>query len=211
MHRCSMSRKVGTVKIERPYHHGDLRAALMDAAEQVLVESGPEAFSVREIARRAGVSPAAPKHHFKDVQALRTAIATRAFVDLASRLEAVVELGGGDRRARIRTQGAAYIEFALANPERFTLMFRAAMLDKSDRELRAASTRAFRALDALVRGKNSTALPEGDPGLATTIACWSIAHGFAHLALDGHFGAGVAARDRAVKGLLPRVLALLAT
>ena len=187
----------------RAYHHGDLRAALLASAAALIEERGVDAFSLREVARRAGVSPAAPSHHFGDARGLLTALAARAFLDLAD----VLDPGDGadDRETRILRQGIAYVGFAIARPGRFGLMWRSALLDAADPALDQASRRAFRALDRLVRGEADPAPPR-DPACAPSIACWSIVHGFATLALGGAFGPGPDAARLAAEALLPAVL-----
>ena len=107
-----------------PYHHGALREALIEATESLLAERGPDGFSLREVARRAGVSPAAPAHHFGDAAGLLTAVATLGFAGLTEALERGHALGGGDPRAALRGQGMEYVAFALRHPGRFRLMFR---------------------------------------------------------------------------------------
>ncbi len=190
----------------RPYHHGDLPAALLAAAAALIEQRGVDAFSLREVARRAGVSPAAPSHHFGDARGLLTALAARAFAELADALDA--EGAEGDRETRILNQGIAYVGFAIARPGRFGLMWRSALLDFSSQALDAASRRAFRALDRLVRGDAGSA-PPGDPACAPSVACWSIVHGFAVLALGGAFGPGPDAAEAAAARMLPAVLAHL--
>ena len=188
------------------YHHGDLPAALLSAAAALVEERGIDAFSLREVARRAGVSPAAPSHHYGDARGLLTALAARAFQDLGDVLAA--DGGARDREARILEQGIAYVRFALAGPGRFGLMWRTALLDFSDRTLDSASRRAFHALDRLVRGEVAP-LPPSHPACAPSIACWSIVHGFATLALSGAFGPGPDAAERAAVQMLPAVLGYL--
>lgn len=194
---------LNSVKSAKAYHHGTLRPALIAAAEAVLAERGTHGFSLREAARRAGVSPAAPAHHFGDAAGLLTAVAAGAFRDLGDSLEAAGSAGG--REARIRAQGIAYVRFALANRARFDLMWRAALLDREDPEYAAAAARAFRLLDRAVRGGEGGAQAPGGPETAPSIACWAMVHGFARLALDGGFGTGPGAAEAAVEGLLPAV------
>ncbi len=201
-----MTSDIDTVKIGRRYHHGDLRSALIAAAEELLAERGLDHFSLRETARRAGVSPAAPKHHFRDTRALLTAIAVRAFDDLATRLEAAGQDGPDDRATRIRAQGQAYVRFALNERTRFDLMWRTALLDCEDAELDRAGKRAFAALYRLVRGADAPAFRQDDLAAAPSIACWSMVHGFARLALDGSFGLDEEATFRATDAMLPAVL-----
>lgn len=203
-----MSDNLNSVKIAepeaRPYHHGALRAALLRAAENVIAERGVDGFSLRETARRAGVSPAAPGHHFKDARGLLTALAADAFVAFGDALEAADQ--AGERDARIRAQGFAYVRFALANRARFELMWRHALLDVTDPDYAAAGTRAFAILDAAVRGEAAPRAATTDPAMAPSIAAWSIVHGFAKLAIDGAFGPEPEAAQRAVNQLLPGVL-----
>lgn len=195
-----------SVKMARGYHHGHLRATLLEAAETLLTEKGVEGFSLRETARRAGVSSGAPKHHFRDVRALLTAIATLAFDDLAERLEAASSDRSADRMMRIHRQGTAYVRFAIEQRARFDLMWRVALLDMNDAERCRAGDRAFAAMDRLVRGEDADELEHGDPRMAPSIACWSIVHGFARLAIDGTFGLGLDAAKRAADALLPAIL-----
>lgn len=190
----------------KPYHHGDLRDALLNAAEAVLAERGVAGFSLREAARRAGVSPAAPAHHFGDARGLLTAIATLGFRGLCEVLEAANRDGGSDRRARILAQGRAYVRYALAEPARFDLMWRADLLDRDAADYQDASFKAFSLLHELVIGTpiDCRLLQDGsklhvDPRV---IATWSLVHGFAGLARQGAF-------DPDTPGLLDGVLSSL--
>jgi AcrR family transcriptional regulator len=174
----------------RGYHHGDLRAALIAAAEQLVVERGVDGFTLREAARRAGVSPAAPAHHFKDMRGLLTAVALLGFRDFAAALEAADRQGGADPQARLRAQGAAYVAFAIQYPGRFLLMFRHDKLDRENAEFVNEARRAYRVLEAAVRS-GTGAPPDGvlpAEGQGLLLAMWSIVHGFAHLALGGELG-----------------------
>lgn len=200
---------LNTVKSEgsdsRGYHHGALRPALIEAAEAVIAERGLDRFSLRETARRAGVSPAAPAHHFKDVRGLLTAIAAQAFTDLGDALERANALAAS-REARIRAQGMAYVAFALDRPARFDLMWRKALLDHDDSQLSEAGRRAWEMLDSATRGPGAPHSGPLDPALAPSTAAWSIVHGFARLAIDGAFGPEPDAAERAAQIMLPLVL-----
>jgi len=193
---------LNSVKSERAYHHGALRPALIAAAEAVLEERGTHGFSLREAARRAGVSAAAPAHHFGDASGLLTAVAAGAFRDLGDALEAAE--AAGRREARILAQGLVYVRFVLANRARFDLMWRAALPDRDDPDYAQAAARAFLLLDRAVRGEEATEAP-GGPETAPSIACWSMVHGFARLALDGGFGTGPGAAEAAAEAMLPAV------
>jgi AcrR family transcriptional regulator len=193
---------------DRPYHHGALRQALIEAAEAVIGERGVDGFSLRETARRAGVSPAAPGHHFKDARGLLTAVATATSWAFGDALEAA-DSQQGDRIARLHAQGMAYVRFALANRAKFDLMWRHALVDAADADFVAAGRRAFSILDRAVRGDQPPIDGPQDPSAAPSIAAWSLVHGFAKLAMEGVFGTEVGAAERAADTLLPRVLECL--
>lgn len=189
--------------LQRSYHHGDLRASLIAAGLYVIEEVGPDAFSLRAAARRAGVSPAAPAHHFRDTRGLLTAIATIGFTELGNELEAAA---GPDRRAIIVAQSHAYLRFALARPGLFRLMWRRSVLDLSDADYLAAARRTFAVSDRVVRGNGAKAAPPGDPVLAPTIACWSMVHGFVSLIIDGAFFANATEAPHALATMLDATL-----
>lgn len=199
-----MRNNLSGVKMERGYHHGDLRQALIDSALAVLADKGVDGFSLRETARRAGVSPAAYKHHFADTRALMTALAAIAFKRLADVLEQADAGAGLSRRDRLAAQGAAYIGFAFAERALFDLMWRASLLDLADPKLSAEKTRAFDCLDRLAREGDAPRRPHLHPAMAPTIACWSLVHGFARLMLDGGLGG-----NDAPDAILPAMLDML--
>jgi AcrR family transcriptional regulator len=171
----------------KPYHHGDLRAELIAAAEALLAEKGVEGFTLRETARRAGVSPAAPAHHFKDAAGLLTEVATLGFAELGRMLAEAEKKAGADPRARLAAQGRAYVAFALANRARFQLMFRSSKLDPTRGEFAVIADRAFNLLADAVRDLEG--IPRGKEmppdAMGKLLALWSVVHGFAHLVLDG--------------------------
>lgn len=195
--------------MDRNYHHGDLRQALLDSAVAVLVEKGVDGFSLRETARRAGVSPAAPKHHFADTRALLTALATVAFSRLAERLATADASAGGEQRNRLLAQGSAYVKFALAERALFDLMWRVTLLDLTDPDLLAQKARAFDVLDKLVRGPSAPSIAHDDPEMAPTIACWSLVHGFACLLINGGSGQESEAQVQLAEVMLPAMLSKL--
>lgn len=194
-----MSDDLNTVKTPVPnsqkregYHHGDLRAALVRAAEGVIAERGVDGFSLREAARRAGVSAAAPQHHFGDARGLLTAVATLGFEGLCDALSAANAAyparpaDAPARRARLDAQARAYVAFAIAQPARFDVMWRKARIDTSNEAYHSAARRAYALLDEAIRGEEAKQC-EG-PRDPRTIAAWAAVHGFARLALDGAFG-----------------------
>lgn len=219
MYRFNMAHDLNTVKTEalslrasgpahQRYHHGALRDALLDAAEAVIRERGADGFSLREAARRAGVSPAAPQHHFGDARGLLTAVAIAGFAQLADVLAAADRAAGPGRDARIRAQGRAYVGFALAQSARFDVMWRRARVDCDDPAYVAAGRRAFAVLESAVTGVAVDDAPAGSPAESDprAVACWAMVHGFARLALDGTFGPGPDAARGAAEALLPAVL-----
>ncbi|GED98823.1 TetR/AcrR family transcriptional regulator [Gordonia crocea] len=155
------------------YHHGDLRRTLLDAAAASIAESGTAKLSLRALAKTAGVSNAAPTHHFGDKTGLLTALAAEGFDLLAESVTPSSEQGLVD-------MGVAYVRFALDHPSHFAVMFEPALLRDGDPELTAAQARAGEALAAGVAG----ALPDGDDE-SSRYAAWSIVHGFATLVLSG--------------------------
>ncbi len=177
---------------KRRYHHGDLKAALLDAAEAVLAEKGLEGFTLRECARRAGVSHAAPKHHFRDVGQLLTALATLAFQRLnqamASRRQPVET---EDPKAVLLAIGEGYIAFAADNPHLFNLMFNCALLDNDDPEFRVQAEAAFLELAKTVAAVRGVPDAMADESSRLDVALvWSVVHGFSQLFIFGQFDIG---------------------
>ena len=167
------------------YHHGALRQALIDATEALLAEKGADGFSLREVARRAGVSAAAPSHHFGDAAGLLTAVATLGFEGLTKAL-AAGDARGDDARTAMREQGIEYVRYAMDHPGRFRLMFRSGQLHK-DAALEHHGTAAFEVLAHGVRrafGVADAASMTPEHWNAVT-ALWSLVHGYAHLAIAG--------------------------
>ncbi|MEU1604800.1 TetR/AcrR family transcriptional regulator [Micromonospora matsumotoense] len=160
----------------RAYHHGDLPRALLAAAVTAIGESGPAALSLRDLARRAGVSHAAPTHHFGDKSGLLTALAVEGFDLLAAALTAA-----GDDLLDV---GVAYVDFAVRHRAYFEVMFRPDLYRADDPQVRAARERAGAALHL---GVAALPVDRAAPGEARTdaLAAWSIVHGFATLWLAG--------------------------
>jgi AcrR family transcriptional regulator len=168
----------------RPYHHGDLRRAILGAALDVIAADGPAALSLRDLARRAGVSHAAPAHHFKDRAGLLTAIAAEGFGLLATTLREAADL---------KEAGVRYVRFARGHPAHFQVMFAPELLRGGDLELTTARALASDAL----RDAVAAVPPEGrgtDARLAG-VAAWSLAHGFATLLLSHNLDGPVGDQD----------------
>jgi AcrR family transcriptional regulator len=159
----------------RPYHHGDLRRALLDAAVEVLAEAGPSALSLRHLARRAGVSHAAPAHHFGDRAGLLTAVAAEGHRLLGEALQAAWE-----RTGEFLEVGVAYVRFAVDHPGHFDVMFTPDLHDEDDPDLRAATA----ASSALLFGPLRERAP-GEDVTSAAVAAWSLVHGLAALWRNG--------------------------
>lgn len=191
------------------YHHGDLRAALIAAAEEELAENGVEGFTLRGCARRAGVSHAAPAHHFRDVKALLTELAIIGFRRLAETTEAFGREAPAGTLDHFVGIGRGYVTFALDNPAYFRLIFRTGSLDRENPELRAAGMAAFSVPVKAVGAACGSPDPMADPSLAPlVIGLWSIVQGFSELALSGQLRRGEPEADRAmlVDRLLPAIV-----
>lgn len=181
-----MDRK--TEKKSAPYHHGDLRSTLIRAAEEELIEKGVDAFSLRGAAKRAGVSHAAPAHHFKDSHALLNALAAVGFLRLTEAMKDEQAKAGGDAKDQLVASGVGYVRFALDNPELLQLMFGTSRRLDDDADLRRASEAAFSVLVngvGQVRGREAF---RTETGWRDVAACWSIVHGYAQLAISGRMG-----------------------
>lgn len=171
----------------RPYHHGELRPALIAAALQLLEKQGLEALSLREVARRVGVSHGAPAHHFPDKRALLAALAAEGFSTLADNMDRAISRAGADPLRRLTAAGVAYIRFALTHPRQFRLMF-GADFDERDHfpELAASGDRAFAVLvDAVQDVMQARGEHRPDRHTLIVAAAWSGVHGLATLAIDG--------------------------
>ncbi|WP_448953917.1 TetR/AcrR family transcriptional regulator [Labrys neptuniae] len=193
------------------YHHGDLKAALLAAAELVLAERGIEGFTLRECARRAGVSHAAPAHHFGDVAGLLTAVAVLGFETLTASMRQA-RAGIDDPADRLRAIGRGYVTFARHYPERFRLAFNRHCLNTDDPNLRAAGREAFGELEIAIRLLTGAGdEPLSDDRLTVLLHTWSVVHGYAHLILAGQLdrhleGRGEDAITLALEGVLARLV-----
>jgi AcrR family transcriptional regulator len=174
----------------RPYHHGDLKAALLAEAETILERDGIQALTLRAAARAAGVSHAAPTNHFGDLTGLLSELAAVGFnrfsAALMAAMAAPIKADGDDNRTRSNAMGAAYVRFARRHPGLFVLMFRSERLDAARPALRDAIDAARLALRA-ASGEPAQALPPRQMA-AQAAARWSLVHGFAMLLLDGRLG-----------------------
>jgi AcrR family transcriptional regulator len=166
----------------KPYHHGNLRQALLRSAIRLVAEVGPTAFTLREVARRAGVSHNAPYRHFQDKDALLAAVATQGYLELT---DAMVEAAGQQSNAldRLKHAGLAYVSFALRRPEHFTVMFDAPSSRQTHPEAADAAERAFSTLVNLVKNCLEKKQLESGNSLDVALLAWSMVHGVAKLAI----------------------------
>lgn len=166
----------------KPYHHGNLRDSLLDAADALLAQDGAQALTLREVAKAAGVSHAAPYHHFAGREQLLAAVAARAFAALAAAMAAANGASARSQGERLMDICEVYVEFARARPAQFRLMFGPMLAQKSRHpELKQAAEAAFNVLVSAATAFDAARGPE----LALT--GWSLAHGLANLAIDEAF------------------------
>jgi AcrR family transcriptional regulator len=168
------------------YHHGNLRRALLDATMELVRERGIDGFTLREVARRAGVSHAAPYHHFPDRAALVSALAEESFDLLARAFREAAASTEGTYLDRIRAIGRAYVRFAFDDPARFTLMWRPELRNSSDGSpADGAGLASYQVLiDEVAAGQEVGEIVAGDVGLLS-LAAWSTVHGLAMILVDG--------------------------
>lgn len=189
------------------YHHGDLRAALLKEAALAIRRDGVFALSLRELSRRAGVSHAAPQHHFGDKTGLLTALAIEGFELFADALSDVWSQTHASPKQRFEQAGLAYVHFALAHPAHFEVMFKPALVHDRDAAYQAARVRA---LDLLVRAVRESLGPAAAPKVRADVvamAAWAVVHGFSQLWLDQNL-TGLVSKD-GTEQLARSVLTLL--
>ena len=174
---------------DRPYHHGNLRAALLTQAERTLREQGSEQLSLRELARQVGVSHGAPRRHFADRQALLDALAEAGFSRLGDELRAALDGAGDDYEARFRATARAYVRFATRDAALLDLMFAGKDHEQSG-TLHDAAERAFAAmLELIQQGQQTGRLQPGDPE-RIGLLLFATMQGIAALVTAGIVGSG---------------------
>ena len=181
-----------------PYHHGDLRVALLEAAERLLLRDGIEGLTLRAAAREAGVSHAAPKNHFENLTGLLSDLAAVGYERFGEEMTSGLR-DNADPEERMSVIGRGYITFALANPAMFQLMFRNERLDYDRPALLDASNAAFSVLSGSVGAQRQESV--GDvltiEQAASAASSWALVHGLSMLLLDGQLNGLLA---RAPKG-----------
>ncbi len=185
------------------YHHGNLKPALVAAADAIIRDRGIEGFSLREAARRAGVSIGAPAHHFGSATGLLTEVALLGYDSLGEALNAVIV--SDDPARDLRELALAYVRCALDHPGRFRLMFRPDLVNRDDPRYAEASSRALTGFAGAIARRDGASADT----MADIFLVWSSIHGMANLVLDGkakYLFEGATAEAFA-RDILPRILA----
>jgi AcrR family transcriptional regulator len=195
-----------------PYHHGDLRRALIDAARAELAAVGRDALSLRAVARRAGVTHTAAYHHFADKAALLGEIAAEGFIALDDAMAKAVDAAAPDPLSRLRAAGEGYLVMAHHDPAAYDLMFNGCDFTSSPR-LAEVGPRSFQRLCGVVAvARDAAGLVEGSDGdvLGDALLLWELVHGAAMLRFSGRLPAMALDRDAHIAATLQRVGALFA-
>ncbi|MGV6848001.1 MAG: TetR/AcrR family transcriptional regulator [Marinibacterium sp.] len=190
----------------KPHHHGNLRAALIEAGVALLEEGGPRALTLRNCARRAGVSHAAPAHHFKGLQGLKSAIAQEGFRRFSKAMLDATQSGEPTPRGRLRAICRGYLKFGLDHPALLELMFGLPIEDAAGFDLQGVDSGAY----DILRDTCAPFVPDGMAPEIIELQVWSLIHGYTLLFLSGRLGrqdpAGIQdAPFEQVMGLLDRV------
>jgi len=172
------------VNQNKPYHHGDLRGALLQASLELLRHPASGDFTLREIARRAGVSHNAPYRHFRDKDDLLAAIAEQGFERLTAAMKSAAGKGQTPFQ-QLQSAGIAYVEFAQAQPEHFSVMFSIDLRENRHVSAKAAAEKCFAELVKLVVASRQAPSPRNVPPETAALVAWTQVHGIAVLALRG--------------------------
>jgi AcrR family transcriptional regulator len=190
-----MNANDNTVNIEKRYHHGDLRSALVAEGLRLLAQRDAESLSLREIARGVGVSATSVYRHFPDKEALLTALALQGLAELGAAQRVAAEQAGGGE-AGFAATGRAYVRFALANPALFRLIFASPALAPARGGAPESEARALLQANAAV----AAAMGAGEAAVLS-VRAWALVHGLAMLMLDGLIPADDALIDKAIGGI----------
>lgn len=192
------------------YHHGDLRRVLLEAAEAELNETGIEGFSLRKVAKRAGVSHAAPAHHFKDANGLLTGLAEIGYLRFVAFQEAREAVAVDDPREKLIALGLGYVDFGMQHKALFRLMFSSERPSFGNAALAEAANAAFGKLADSVAVVTGVHPFEDEDAMHHAVSLWSTAHGLADLISSGRIGfvgdLTVAAREKKVRCILEGVV-----
>ncbi len=180
------------------YHHGDLAAALLAAVESAIAECGVSGVSLRDVARRAGVSHSAPAHHFGSKAGLLTAFAAAGYQLLAESVIKEVEVAASDAAdgaAELAAIGRGYVRFAVGHPAHFEVMFRLDALNPGNAEFVAASEAAYGLLTATVDRCRAAGRLHGRSPEVVAVSAWSLVHGLSALWISGRLSERIAEQD----------------
>lgn len=189
--------------LKKPHHHGNLRDALIQAGIALLTEGGKESLTLRRCAARAGVSHAAPAHHFDGVTGLRAAIAKEGFRRFRTSMLEAREAGVQTAKGRVKSICSGYLNFAIANPALFDLIFSFDAIVMLEQDLEQGSAHAYEVL----REACAPFVPKGEYPVVIETQVWSLIHGYSQLYLSGRFGPVNPALD--TRGPFEQVMALL--
>lgn len=169
-----------------PYHHGDLKNALIRAGVEILAKEGVGALSLRKVARRAGVSHAAPYAHFADKQALVAAISTEGYKKLYRRLSAAAEAWRGDPLRQLVEAAWAYVDFAVADRDHFCITLSGVVEKEQDYPAYVEiSKKSFALVVELVDACQAAGILRPGPPDMMAVSVWGLVHGFTSLILEG--------------------------
>ncbi len=173
------------MKAKRPYHHGDLRAALITAALSLIDEHGVKGLALSDAAHLAGVSVAAPYRHFKDKEALLAEIAAEGFTIFRDALARAAQSYPDDKVKRLVEMGVAYVDFALQNRSHFKVMWEGGIVKANYPEMEQTANQAYLLLEGAANDLHPRAHPSRRQALVR--AAWSIVHGYSVLTLEREF------------------------
>jgi AcrR family transcriptional regulator len=178
------------------YHHGDLPAALLSAVESAVAEQGVSGVSLRDVARRAGVSHGAPGHHFGSKAGLLTAFAIAGYQLLAeSVIGEIAASQPADGASELAAIGRGYVRFALGHPAHFDVMFRLDALNPADGEFVAASETAYELLTATIERCRAAGRLHGRSPEVVAVSAWSLVHGLSALWISGRLSERITEQD----------------
>lgn len=180
--------KAPRAKRKAQYHHGDLKRSLLEAAEAELVAKGVEGFSLRGVAKQAGVSHAAPAHHFGDAAGLLTALAANGYQRFLKAQLSRQQIADPDPRAQLAASGLGYIDFATQNPALFRLMFASERPDRSSPSLADGANRAFEKLVDDVSNLSGNDPHADSAAMTQVLAAWTVVHGLSDLLIADRLG-----------------------
>lgn len=186
---------------ERTYHHGDLRVALLAAARSIVEEQGADAFTLREAARRAGVSHGAPAHHFGDKTGLLTQLAEQVMSERIELVEAAKVAAGPDPMDQLKACGMAHIEFLISHPHLEFLCWRNNLINQSDPALLDTLQRMTNGLIETMSAVTGMALAPDKEANPSTLLAISVVHGFAQMVNERVILRDVPDQQRTVRAL----------